>query len=160
MQLRADWRPRRGRCVYKVSIKGSLGTMIDIPIRFQLKGDYCLNVSRWLAKSKQILTKLWKLWKLSLSKEFEDFGKDETTIKVDQIITYLLIRWRDNLPFRQPEWGHNHPRPSVWHGPALQHYLLQWIRPDIPQPVTHTDNLNYITDPQRGVFLAIWQLLE
>jgi len=44
-QFRADWRPIRGRCVYKVSIKGSLGTMGEVPIMFQLKGDYYLNVS-------------------------------------------------------------------------------------------------------------------
>ena len=35
-----------------------------------------------------------------------------------------------------------------------QHYLLQWIRPDIPQPVTHTDNPDFVTDPQRGVFYS------
>ena len=55
-QFRADWRPIRGRCVYKVSINGSLRTMNDVPIMFQLKGDYCLNIS----KSKQTLTKLSK----------------------------------------------------------------------------------------------------
>jgi len=43
-QFRADWRPIRGHCVYKVSISGSLGTMGEVPIMFQLKGDYCLNV--------------------------------------------------------------------------------------------------------------------
>jgi len=35
-----------------------------------------------------------------------------------------------------------------------QHYLLQWIRPDIPHPVTHTDHPNYVTDSQGRVFLS------
>jgi len=35
-----------------------------------------------------------------------------------------------------------------------QHYLLQWIRPDVPQPVTHTNDPNYVTDSQGRVFLS------
>jgi len=34
-----------------------------------------------------------------------------------------------------------------------QHYLLQWIRSDVPQPVTHTDDLDFVTDSQSRVFL-------
>jgi len=35
-----------------------------------------------------------------------------------------------------------------------QHYLLQWIRSDIPQPVTHTDYPDYFTDSQGRVFYS------
>jgi len=35
-----------------------------------------------------------------------------------------------------------------------QHYLLQWIRSDIPQPVTHTDNPDYVTDSHGRVFYS------
>ena len=42
-QLGADWRPIRGRCVYNVSIIGSLGTMGDVPIICQVKDDYCFS---------------------------------------------------------------------------------------------------------------------
>jgi len=35
-----------------------------------------------------------------------------------------------------------------------QHYLLQWIRSDIPQPVTHTDDPDYVTDSQGRVFYS------
>jgi len=35
-----------------------------------------------------------------------------------------------------------------------QHYLLQLIRSDIPQPVTHTDDPDYVTDSQGRVFYS------
>jgi len=35
-----------------------------------------------------------------------------------------------------------------------QHYLLQWIRPDIPQPVTHANNPDFVTDSQGHVFYS------
>jgi len=35
-----------------------------------------------------------------------------------------------------------------------QHYLLQWIRSDIPQPVTHTDDPDFVTDSQGRVFYS------
>jgi len=33
-----------------------------------------------------------------------------------------------------------------------QHYMLQWIRSDVPRPVTYTDNPDYVTDSQGRVF--------
>jgi len=35
-----------------------------------------------------------------------------------------------------------------------QHYLLQWIRSDVPQPVTHTDDPDDVTDSQGRVFYS------
>jgi len=35
-----------------------------------------------------------------------------------------------------------------------QHYLLQWIRPDIPEPVTHTHHPAFVTDSQGRMFLS------
>jgi len=35
-----------------------------------------------------------------------------------------------------------------------QHYLLQWIRSDVPLPVTHTDDPDYFTDSQGRVFYS------
>jgi len=35
-----------------------------------------------------------------------------------------------------------------------QHYLLQWIRSDVPLPVTHTHDPDYITDSQGRIFYS------
>jgi len=35
-----------------------------------------------------------------------------------------------------------------------QHYLLQWIRPDIPQPVTHANHPDFVTDSQGRAFYS------
>jgi len=35
-----------------------------------------------------------------------------------------------------------------------QHYLLQWIRPDVPQPVTHIHHPDSVTDSQGRVFYS------
>jgi len=35
-----------------------------------------------------------------------------------------------------------------------QHYLLQWIRSDVPLPVTHTDDPDFVTDSQGRVFYS------
>ena len=48
-------------------------------------------------------------------------------------VNFLMVRYEDTPP---------------------QHYLLLWIRSDIPHPVTHTDNPDFVTDPQRGVFYS------
>jgi len=35
-----------------------------------------------------------------------------------------------------------------------QHYLLQWIWPDVPKPATHTNNPDFFTDSQGRVFYS------
>ena len=35
-----------------------------------------------------------------------------------------------------------------------QHYMLQWIRSDVPRPVTYTDDPDYVTDFQGRVFYS------
>jgi len=48
-------------------------------------------------------------------------------------LNYLMVRDEDTPP---------------------QHYLLQYIRSDIPQPVTHTDDPDFVTDSQGRKFLS------
>jgi len=41
-----------------------------------------------------------------------------------------------------------------------QHYMLQWIRPDVPRPVTYSDDPDYVNDSQGRVFLSNMEVIR
>jgi len=125
----------------------------------------CVGVNPWVVERRRhTFLHREAAWDVDEHQEGNDvtffhFGSQSegtTTPGLQSDTDLLYTRNKVNIMFSWADWQEGKENYLMVRNENTppQHYLLQWIRSDVPQPVTHSYDPDYVTDSQGRVFFS------